>query len=246
MPTEDDSTSDHSLPLFLSGHADEHEERGSLLLLNASIFVLVASLVGMAIILSLGNPAKVFADIKASLTDISALQPGTVQSTPTIPSAPTVQSAADAQALPPPARGALTRDEIAASELAGQSQTENSEPASEALFRQFQAWAAEEGTRAQVKPVQPAQDAPAQVVQDAPAPVVENAPAPVRPMQKQRARSAQDARAETLHVQKPRAKDLREQNAQVQAPHVTDARAQDQSVQNAQAPSFLQIFGWRN
>jgi hypothetical protein len=61
-------------------------------------------------------------------------------------------------------------------------------------------------------------------------------------MQKQRARSVQDARAETLHVQKPRAKDLREQNAQVQAPHVTDARAQDQSVQNAQAPSFLQIF----
>jgi hypothetical protein len=233
------------LPLFLSGHA---EERGSLLLLNASIFVLVASLVGMAIILSLGNPAKVFADIKASLTDISALQPGTVQSTPTIPSAPTVQSAAeaqavqstaDAQALPPTAKDAPTRDEIAAApEPAGQSQTENSEPASEALFRQFQAWAAEEGTRAQVKPVQPAQDAPA--------PVVENAPAPVRPMQKQRARSVQDARAETLHVQKPRAKDLREQNAQVQAPHVTDARALDQSVQNAQAPSFLQSLGWRN
>ena len=248
MPTEDDFTSDHSLPLFLSGHADEPEERGSLLLLNASIFVLVASLVGMAIILSLGNPAKVFADIKASLTDISALQPGTVQSTPTIPSAPTVQSAAeaqavqstaDAQALPPTAKDAPTRDEIAAApEPAGQSQTENSEPASEALFRQFQAWAAEEGIRAQVKPVQPAQVAPA--------PVAENAPAPVRPMQKQRARSVQDARAETLHVQKPRAKDLREQNAQVQAPHVTDARAQDQSVQNAQAPSFLQSLGWRN
>ncbi len=206
MPTEDDFTSDHSLPLFLSGHADEHEERGSLLLLNASIFVLVASLVGMAIILSLGNPAKVFADIKASLTDISALQPGTVQSTPTIPSAPTVQSAAeaqavqstaDAQALPPTAKDAP-------------------------------------------------KDAPAQVVQDAPAPIAENAPAPMRPMQKQGARSVQDARAETLHVQKPRAKDLREQNAQVQAPHVTDARAQDQSVQNAQAPSFLQSLGWRN
>ncbi len=248
MPTEDDFTSDHSLPLFLSGHADEHEERGSLLLLNASILVLVASLVGMAIILSLGNPAKVFADIKASLTAISALQPGTVQSTPTIPSAPTVQSAAEAQAvrstadaraLPPPAKDASTRDEIAAApEPAGQSQTEDSEPASEALFRQFQAWAAEEGTRAQVTPVQPAQDAPA--------PVVENAPAPVRPMQKQRARSVQDARAETLHVQKPRAKARREQNARVQAPPVQDARAQDQSVQNAQAPSFLQTFGWRN
>src|SRR5260370_7775403 len=96
MPTEDDFTSDHSLPLFLSGHADEPEERGSLLLLNASIFVLVASLVGMAIILSLGNPAKVFADIKASLTDISALQPGTVQSTPPIQSPPTLQSPTEA------------------------------------------------------------------------------------------------------------------------------------------------------
>jgi hypothetical protein len=66
-----------------------------LLLLNARILVLVASLVGMAILLSFGNPAKVFADIEASLTDISALQPETVQSTPTI------QSTADAKALPP-------------------------------------------------------------------------------------------------------------------------------------------------
>jgi hypothetical protein len=248
MPTEDDFTSDHSLPLFLSGHPDEHEERGSLLLLNASIFVLVASLVGMAIILSLGNPAKVFADIKASLTDISALQPGTVQSTPTIPSAPTgqsaaeaqaVQSTADAQALPPTAKDAPTRDEIAAApEPAGQSQTENSEPASEALFRQFQAWAAEEGTRAQVKPVQPVQDAPAQVVQ--------NAPAPAQPTQKhQGVRHLQNARAEIRPVQNPRPQVRREQNAQVQVPPVTDARAQSQPVPNAQAPSFLQSLGWR-
>ena len=36
MPTEDGFTPDHPLPLFLSGHADEHEERGSLLLLADS------------------------------------------------------------------------------------------------------------------------------------------------------------------------------------------------------------------
>jgi len=257
MPTEDDFTSDHSLPLFLSGHADEHEERGSLLLLNASIFVLVASLVGMAIILSLGNPAKVFADIKASLTDISALQPGTVQSTPTIPSAPTVQSAAeaqavqstaDAQALPPTAKDAPTRDEIAAaSEPAGQSQTENSEPPSEALFRQFQAWAAEKDAQAQVGPVQHVQDATAQVVQNAPAQVAENARAPLRPMQKHRhVRPVHSARAEIRPVHNPRKKVRREQNARVQVPPAQDARAQDQSVQNAQAPSFLQTFGSRN
>ena len=74
MPIRDGFDPNHPLRFLLSGHADEHGERGSLLLLNASILVLVASLVGMAILLSLGNPAKVFADIKASLTDISALQ----------------------------------------------------------------------------------------------------------------------------------------------------------------------------
>jgi hypothetical protein len=248
MPTEDDFTSDHSLPLFLSGHVDEHEERGSLLLLNASIFVLVASLVGMAIILSLGNPAEVFVDIKASLTDISPLQASTVQSTPTIPSAPTVQSAAEAQALPPTAKGAPTRDEIAAApEPAGQSQTENSEPSSESRFRQFQAWAAEKDAQAQVGPVQSVQDAPAQVAENARAQVAENAQAPLRPMQKHRhVRPVRSARAEMRAVQNPRKKVRREQNAPVQVPPAQDARAQDQSVQNAQAPSFLQTFGWRN
>ena len=69
MPMRDDFASDHPLPLFFSGHADEHEERGSLLLLNASILLLVASLVAMAIILLWGNPVKVFADVTASLTN---------------------------------------------------------------------------------------------------------------------------------------------------------------------------------
>jgi hypothetical protein len=250
MATKDGFPPDDHFPLFLSEHAGEPEQPGigiawdkaviSSRILKTSILVVTATAIGIAI-LSVGNPVALLANVTASLVDKSALQPGTDQSTPTI------QSIAGTQDSPPTAKDAPTRDEIAAApEPAGQSQTENSEPASEALFRQFQAWAAEEGTRAQVTPVQPAQDAPAQVVQDAPAPVVENAPAPVRPMQKQRARSVQDARAETLHVQKPRAKARREQNARVQAPPVQDARAQDQSVQNAQAPSFLQTFGWRN
>ena len=244
MPMRDDFTSDHPLPLFLSGHADEHEERGSLLLLNASILLLVASLVAMAIILSWGNPVKVFADVTASLTNISALQPGTGQSTPTIPSAPTVQSAADAQASPPTVSGAPTRNEIAAaSEPADQSQTEISEATSEALFKQFQAWAAE---RARVGPAQPVQDSPAQVVQDAPAPVAENVGAPVQPMQKHRGvRHVQDARAESRPVQNPRPQVRREQNAQVQVPPVSDG-AQGRAAQNAQAPSFLQSLAGHN
>ena len=166
MPTKDGFNPDH--PLFL---ADEPEQQGigkawdrvaviSSRVLKASILVATATAIGIAI-LSVGNPVTLFADVTASLVDKSALQPGTDQSTPTI------QSTADAQALPPTAKNAPTRDEIAAaSEPAGQSQTENSEPASEGLFRQFQAWAAEKD--AQVGPVQSVQDAPAQVLPNAP------------------------------------------------------------------------------
>lgn len=154
MPIRDGFDPNHPLPFFLSGQADEHEERGSLLLLNASILVLVASLVGMAILLSWGNPAKVFADIKASLTDISALQPDAVQTTPT-------------------ARGAPARDEIATTvDTAHQSQAEIRAAPPEASLKQFQDWAAKEDARAQIETVRPAQDARAQVLQNAQARVL--------------------------------------------------------------------------
>ena len=45
MPTEDDFGPEDPLPLFLSGHADENEQQGSLLLLNAGILVMTAALV---------------------------------------------------------------------------------------------------------------------------------------------------------------------------------------------------------
>lgn len=166
MSTEDRFIPDHPLPLFLSGHVDEHEEPSSLLLLNASILVLVVSLVGMAVLLSFGNPAKVFADIKASLTDISALQPGTVQPTPT-------QSTADAKALPPTERGAPARDEIASSfDAVHQSRTDIRAAPPEALLKQFQDWAAKEDARPQTETVRPAQDARAQALRNAQARVL--------------------------------------------------------------------------
>jgi hypothetical protein len=241
MPTKDGFNPDHPLPLFL---ADEPEQQDigkgwdkaviSSRVLKASIFVATATAIGIAI-LSVGDPLTLLADVTASLVDKSALHPGTDQSTPT------VQSTADDQALP-------TRDEIAgASESAGQSQTENSEPSSEALFRQFEAWAAEKDGQAQVAPVQSVQDAPAQVVQNAPAQVAENARAPLRTMQKHRhVRAIHSARAEIRPVQNSRKKVRREQNARVQVPPAQDARVQAQSVQNAQAPPFLQTFGSRN
>jgi hypothetical protein len=217
MPTKDGFNPDH--PLFL---ADEPEQQGigkawdrvaviSSRVLKASILVATATAIGIAI-LSMGNPGTLVAYVTASLVDKSALQPGTDQSTPTI------QSTADAQALPPTAKDAPTRDEIAAASESA-SQTENSEPSSEALFRQFQSWAAEKDAQAQVGPVQSVQDAPAQVVQ--------NARAPLRPMQKHRhVRPVHSARAEIRPVQPPRKKVRREQNARVQVPPAQDARAQ--------------------
>jgi hypothetical protein len=236
VPTEDEFGPNDPLPLFLSRHADEPEERSSLLRLNASILFLVASLVGMVIILSWGNPAKVFADIKASLTDPSAPQPDTVQSTPTI------QSTADARALPPTSGGAPVREEIATTfATAGPSQAEISTAPPGALLKQFQDWAATENPPAQVEPAQvetvpPAQDARAQVLQSAQARTL--------PVQKHlRVRPVQNARAENQNLQNPRARVRRDQNAQVPVRPVQDARAQDQPVQNAQTPSLLQSLG---
>ena len=238
------------IPLFLSDHTEEPQQTGigkawdkaaiSSRILK-TILVVTAAPVVFAILL-MGNPLELFWNVTPSQVATSAPQDGTGQPMPII------QSTEGAQALPPTAREAPTGDEIAAAfKTADQSQTENRQPSDEALFKQFQAWLAEEDARAQVGPVQPVQDARARVVQNAPAQVVQDARPEVRPMKKHRdVRAVQNARAEIRPDRHPRAKDLREQNAQVQAPHVTDARAQDPSVQNAQAPSFLQSLGWRN
>jgi hypothetical protein len=187
--------------------------------------------------LSGGDPVTFFADVTASMVDKSASRPDTDQSTPTI------QSTADAQVLPATENDAPSRDELAAApESADQSQMENNEPSSDALFREFQAWAAEKDAQAQAGPVQSVQDAPTQVA--------ENTRAPFRPMQKhQHVRPFHSARAEIRPVQNPRRKVRREKNARVKDASAQDAQAQDQSVQNAQVPSFLptsSTFGWRN
>jgi hypothetical protein len=227
MSTRDDFNPSHPLPLFL---ADEPEQqyigtfwdRVLSRVLKASIVVATATAIGIAI-LSVGNPVALFAYLTASLVDKSALEPGTDLSTPAI------QSTADAQALPT-ARDAPTPNEIAAApEPAGQSQKEISEPSSEALFKQFEAWAADKDAQAQVGPVQSVEDG---------AQAAENARA--RPMQKHRhVRPVYSARAEIPPVHRKKVRP--EQNARVPV-----APAQDHSVQNAQAPSFLPTFGWRN
>ncbi|HLZ04034.1 MAG TPA: hypothetical protein VKR55_18050 [Bradyrhizobium sp.] len=256
MPTEDRFAPDDPLPLFLSRHADEEEQRDSPVLLNMSILVLTTALVGLAMMLSLGNPAKVFADVRASLTGTSTSRPDTVRATVKI------QSAADVQALPatlpPTATGAPGRDNIisATFDNADQKQAETSEASSAALFQQFQAWAAQQDAEAQVEQsVRPVEDARAQVepvqpVEDGPAPIMQDAQASVRPALKhkkirhvQNARADQNARAEMRPVRNPRARVQRDRNAPVEP-----RQAQGQPVQNAQppqAPSFFQSLGGR-
>jgi hypothetical protein len=275
MPMKDDFSPDNLLPIFLSERADKPELSATgialdrtviwLRVLKTSILVVTAAVIAFLLV---GNPVAFFTNITASLVDISAVRPGTDQSTPTIQStadaqpllpiardAPPVNPSAnpeaaapsdDNTALRPPTPGAPTatdaptRNEIAAaSEPTDQSQTGNRQPSADALFKQFQAWVAEQDPRAQVGPVQPAQDAPAQVLQDA-RPQVRN-------LKKHRqVRPVQNARTEIRPERDPRAKVRREQNARVQVPPVQDARAPDQSVQNAQAPSFLQSLGLHN
>jgi hypothetical protein len=227
----------HPLPLFLSGHADELEQWGTSRILKAGILVIVVTVGGIAIALSLGNPIKVFADATASLTDNSAVQRGANESTPTptiqsIAGVQPIQSLADVQAPTPTPGGAPARDEIAAvREPANQAQTENNEPPSGILLRQFRAWAAKEDARAH-KPVE--------AVQVAPAEVKKNNSAFEQAAQKHRkARSVKNARAEMRHIRKSKARIHRYAHARGRAPSAQDARAQEWPVQNAQAPSFL-------
>jgi len=265
MPTKDGLTNDHPLPLFLAEHAEEPEQWDignawdraaiSSRILKMSILVVTATAIGVAVI-SVGNPVVLLANVKASLFDVSALRPGTAQSTPTIQLTAGTQDLLPAArdeapinpgANPesaPPSDGIATdtpiRNEMAAAfEPADQGQAEAGQPSADDLFKRFQAWAAEQDQRAQVSSAQPAQDASAQVVQ--------NTRRQVRPMQVHRhVRHTQNARTGIQPVQNPRKELRREQNARIQVPPGQDARAQGQSVQNAEAPSFLQSLGLRN
>ena len=132
-------------------------------ILKASVLAVAATAIGIAI-LSIGNPVALVANVTASWADKPALQPDADRSTSTI------QSIAGTQDLPTTTTDAPTRNEIAAAvEPAEQSQAEIGQPLTEALFKQFQAWAAEDDTRAKVEPAQLVQAASPRVAQHTPA-----------------------------------------------------------------------------
>src|SRR5215510_6674878 len=202
MPAKDGFDPTHPLPQFLADRAEQaigNAPDGAVSTsraVKASILIATATATGIAV-LALGNPVGLLAEMSASLVGNSTPQP-----TPAIQSAADapalVATAADAQDLPPTTNEVPTRGEIAASEPAGMDQSEKSEPASESLFRQFQAWAADQDAQAHGGSVQPVQDAPAQLVQNDPAPAAKNIRVPYRQVQKRRhARAAvRNARAE--------------------------------------------------
>jgi hypothetical protein len=248
MTTNDGFQPDRS-PIFLSEHVEETEQPDigkawdiaaiSSQILKTSIVAVTVTAIGIAI-LSIGNPVALVANVTDWWVDKPAAQPEAD------PSTPTIQTIASTQDSPTTTTDAPARDEIAAAvepadqsrvevgqSQAGPSQTEVSQPLTEELFKQFQAWAAEEETRTQAGSAQPA---PVRVVQEAPQ---------VRPAKKhRRTRSVQNARAEIQPQRNHRARVRQEQDAQV--PPVADPRAPDPSVQNAQTPSFLQSLGLRN
>ena len=263
MPTNDGFDPAHPLPRFLADQADQADEQGignaldqvapTSRVFKASILIAAATATGIAV-LAAGDPAALLAWGSATLVGNSSQSTPTIQSVvdaPALIPSTTDAQVLDAQVLPPTTKDAPARDEIAASEPAGKDQTENSELATEALFRQFQAWAAEREAKAR-EPVQPVQDAPAQLVQqNDPAPAAENVRVPNRLVQKRRqVRSVHNARAEirTQHLRKQvrRAERARAERppAQAERPPPQDARAQDTSVQNAPPLPFL--FGQRN
>jgi hypothetical protein len=214
-----------SFPLFLSDHTEESKQpvigkardRAAISsrILKTSILVVTAAAIVFAIRL-VGNPLVLFTNATASLVATSAPQDGTGRSMPT------GQSTADVQALPPTANEAPGGDEsAAASNTTYQSQTENPQPAADGLLKEYQAWAAEEDARTQVRPVQK-QIRP-----------VQNARTEVRPARNARANVPKNARAQVR----------REQNARVQVRPVQNTQAV-QPMQNAQPRWLLQRLGW--
>ena len=250
-------------PIFLSRHAEETGQPDvgtgwdvatiSSRILKTSILAVVVTAIGIAV-LSVGNPVVLVANVTDWWVDKPALQPEAD------PATSTTQTIAGTQDSPTTTTDAPPRIEIAAAvepaepsqtETAGQRQAEggqrqaensqpitaDNQPVTEELFKQFQAWAAEEETRKQAGS---AQAAPVRVAQDG--------PAQARPAKKhRRVHSVQNARAEIRPQRHHRAR-VREQqlDAREQVPPVADPRAPDPSVQNAQPPSFLQSLGIRN
>ena len=254
MPMNDDPAPDHSLPLFLSNDAEQVEQRGSSRILWTGFLVLTALAVGGAALL-LGAPGSRIAAFTASLTGASA--PAADRDEATAPAQPIVE----AQATPPTVTEAPSDQQTAAAvpEPAEPKQADAAVDR-DALFRQFQAWAKQQGSKpdrqqssgqdneapatrdvaGQPAPPQPAAETtvPTRVGPKAPAPVAQ-----ARAAQKQRpARELRNARAELEAAQRAKAKAART----YWTPPPEEAHAPDTAAQPAETPLLQRLFGQHN
>jgi hypothetical protein len=152
------------IPLFLLDPAEEPEQPGIRKVVSSDIFRKVVLVFAAAAIVfaavSVGN-LILFASVTASQVSTPAPRDDSGHSTPAI------QSTASAEALP----GTPPDDELLASfKAALENKAEVDQPRAEALFNQFQAWAAEEDARAPARPFKPVQDARTHIVQKPPLP----------------------------------------------------------------------------
>jgi hypothetical protein len=152
------------IPLFLSGPHEETELSGVRKVVSSEVFrkaVLVFAAVAIVFaVVSVGN-AILFASVTASEVSPPAPRDGSGLSTPAI------QSTASAEAVP----GSQLGDELAAAfKSALEDKAEVDRARAEALFNQFQAWAAEEDAQALPGPQQPIQDVRTDIVQSPPLP----------------------------------------------------------------------------
>ena len=250
MATKEGFHPAHPLPLVPADQIEQQDTEnardgvvGPSRVFKASVLIAAAVIATGIAVLSLGDPLALYADVTAALVGNSELQPDTDQSIPknqSVVGAPALaQSTANPEALPPTVKDVRTRDEIATVEPAVKDQTEERMPTSEALFRQFQAWATEQDAQTNAKPT--IQDVPAQVGKK----VAGNAPVQRRLIQKRKQiLPVNNARAE-VRTERLRKKVRRAPTARVERPPAENARTEGQSVQDARA-SFLPTSGLRN
>jgi len=152
------------IPLFLSGPVEKTELSGVRKAVSSGVFrkaafVFVAVAIVFAVV-SVGN-AILFASVTASQVSPPAPRDGSGHSTPAI------QSPASAEAVPESQLG----DELAAAfRSAIENRAEVDRARAEALYNQFQAWAAEEDAQALPGAQQPVQDVRTDIVQSPPLP----------------------------------------------------------------------------
>lgn len=185
--------------------------------------------------LLVGNPLAFLTDAAVSLVGTSSRN-GAVRPTSM------TQSTAAAQASPENSRQAPEGANFAAAfEVFSQGKTEISQPPAEALLKQFQAWATEDGgSRAQFQqpeaPVAPAQDTRAEVKPE------QTARAEDRPVKKQRPAGLErnsKAQKSARRTQPP----VRQERNTAQAQPEND-QPQDRVLPNSQTSWPDRKFGW--